>query len=191
MKEPSDNDPSNLAKQRLAQACQPMDKSARFSWAMMIGEAVLLAMLALALVDYWLMLPVFLRTVGALGLVALALIGIVRLVRFFQRPTRLKQGALVIESRRPELGCEVSTAAEYLAGERKIEHEYEPELATALEAKTAGALGAYSIPVEGKLIGYAALLAITFLALLGLVLAAPGGLTALTRAAVPFSTAHY
>ncbi len=191
MKEPSENDPSNLARQRLAQACEAMDKTTRFGWAMMVGEAALLAMLGLAVADYWLMMPVLLRTAGSLGLALLLIIGVVRLVRFYRRPTRLKQGALVIESGRPELGCEVSTAAEYLAGERKLEHEYEPELAAALEAKTARALGGYSIPVPGKLIGYAALMAITLLALVFLVLAAPGGLTALERTAVPFSKAHY
>ncbi len=191
MSAPSENDPSNLAKQRLSQACRAMDKSARAGWVMMACEAVLLAMLALALADYWLMMPVWLRTAGTLGLAVLVVIGIVRLVRYCRRPIRLKQGALAIESRRPDLGCEVSTAAEYLAGERKIEHEYEPELAAALEAKTARVLGETSHPLEGKLIGYAALLGVTFLALLILVLAAPGGLTALERTAIPFSKAHY
>ena len=191
MNEPSENDPSNLAKQRLARACQAMDKSTRVGWALLVCEALLLALLGLAVADYWLILPLLLRTAGALGLATLLIIGVVRLVRFYLRPTRLKQGALVLESRRPELGCEVSTAAEYLAGERKIEHEYEPELAAALEAKTASTLGGYSIPLDGKLIGYAAILGITFLAVLFLVLAAPGGLTALERTAVPFSKVHY
>jgi hypothetical protein len=191
MKQPSENDPSNVARQRLAQACQAMDKSTRFSWAMLSCEVVLLALLGLALADYWLLLPVVLRAAGAAALAILVVIGVVRLVRFYLRPTRLKQGALVLESRRPELGCEVSTAAEYLSGERKIKHEYEPELAAALEAKTAQSLGGYSIPLEGKLIGYAALVALTFLAIGMLVLSAPGGLTALERTAVPFSKARY
>jgi hypothetical protein len=188
---PSENDPSELAKQRLSRACSAMDRSTRFSWAMLACEAVLLALIGLALADYWLLLPVALRATGAAALALLVILGVVRLVRFYLRPTRLKQGALQLESKRPELGCEVSTTAEYLSGERKIKHEYEPELAAALEAKTAKALGEYSIPLEGKLVGYAALVGLTFLAVGILVLAAPGGLTALERTTVPFSKARY
>jgi hypothetical protein len=185
------NDPENLARQRLSQACRAMDKSTRLRWVLLVCQMLLLLVLGLALVDYWLILPVPLRAAGALGLAVLALFGVVRFVRFCLRPTHLKQGALTIESKRPELGCEVSTAAEYLAGERKIEHEYEPELAAALEAKTAKALGESPVPIGARLLRYAALLGGTVLGLLILVLAAPGGLTALERTAVPFSKAHY
>ena len=191
MNAPSGNDPEDLARQRLAQACRTMDKSARLHWVLLMAETLLLVLLGLALVDYWLILPLPLRAVGAFGLAVLVVFGLVRLVRFYSRPTRLKQGALAIESKRPELGCEVSTAAEYLAGERKIEHEYEPELAAALQAKTAKALSQSPIPVGAKPLRYAALLGLTFLLLLALVLAAPGGLTALQRTAIPFSKAHY
>src|SRR5579859_1076771 len=127
MNTPSGNDPSNQAKQRLAAACRALDRAARLRWVMLIGQMLALAILALLLADYWLILPVQLRAVGALGLLVLFGFGCVRFVRFFLRPTKLKQGALAVEAQRPDLGCEVSTAAEYLAGERKIEHEYEPE----------------------------------------------------------------
>jgi hypothetical protein len=114
-----------------------------------------------------------------------------RLVSFFLRPTRLKQGALKIESQRPDLGCEVSTAAEYLTGERKLEHEYEPELAAALEAKTSKHLASVPMPAGRLLIRFAMLLGLTAVALVILVFASPGGLAALERTAVPFSNAHY
>ena len=190
MNAPTGNDPENLARQRLSQACRAMDKAARLRWAMIICQILVVLVLGLALADYWLILPVPIRAAGALAFAAILVLGLVRLARFFLRPTRLKQGALAIESKRPDLGCEVSTAAEYLAGERKLEHEYEPELAAALAAKTAKTL-AESGPVAGRLLRYAVLLAITVLVLLLLVLIAPGGLTALERTAVPFSSAHY
>lgn len=190
MNAPPGNNPEDLARQRLAQACRTLDKSARLRWVFLVAEALLLILLGLALVDYWLILPVVWRAIGAVGLAILVVFGLIRLVLFFMRPTRLKQGALAIESKRPELGCEVSTAAEYLAGERKIEHEYEPELAAALQAKTAKALSE-SVPAGARLLRFAALLGLTFLVLLALVLAAPGGLTALQRTAIPFSKAHY
>src|SRR5262249_10106981 len=137
---PSENDPSKLAKSRLGEICRNMDVTARLSWLMAVCEITLLLLLLLALMDYWLMLPLVLRVFGALALGALMVVGLIRLVRFYLRPTHLKQGALKVESQRPELGCELSTAAEYLSGERKTEHEYEPELVAALEAKAANTL---------------------------------------------------
>src|SRR2546425_8240256 len=128
MKESSANESSKFAKERLLDACHTKDKSTRLAWAITIGEAVLLGVLALALIDYWLMLPVYLRSLGAVALAGFAVAGLFRLVRFYRRPTRLKEAALDVEAQRPELGCEISTAAEYLAGERKATHEYEPEL---------------------------------------------------------------
>src|SRR5262249_50283580 len=107
------------------------------------------------------------------------------------RPTRLKQGALKIESRRPELGCEISTAAEYLSGERKTAHDYEPELVAALEAKAAQNLRTEHLTRRGNLLQHAAILGSMALLLLILVLVAPGVLTAFQRTAVPFSKARY
>ena len=191
MNTPSGDDSANLAKERLARACRDLDRSTRLRWALVVGEVLLLALLGLALADYWLILPVALRGVGALGLGVLILLGAMRLVSFFLRPTRLKQGALKIESQRPDLGCEISTAAEYLTGERKLEHEYEPELAAALEAKTSKHLANVPMPAGRLLVRFALLLGATVLALVILVFAAPGGLTALERTAVPFKRALY
>lgn len=190
MNAPSGNHPENLARQRLAAACRAMDRAARLRWMIVVCQILVALVLGLALADYWLLLPVMIRATGALALAALLVLGAVRLLRFFLRPTHLKQGALAIESKRPDLGCEVSTAAEYLAGERKMEHEYEPELAAALEAKTATAL-AESAPISARLLLYAVLLGLTVLLFTALVLLVPGGLTALERTAVPFSNAHY
>src|SRR5436189_6248666 len=110
MNPPSENDPSKLAKSRLAEICRKMDAAARLGWAMVVCEILLFLLLVLALVDYWLMLPMTLRACGALALAGLVTFGLIRFVRFYSRPTHLKQGALEVESQRPELGCEISTA---------------------------------------------------------------------------------
>src|SRR5579859_1228025 len=191
MNSPSENDPSNLAKNRLAEVCRRMDISTRVGWALAIGETLLLVAFGLALLDYWLILPIGLRAIGALILASLILLGLVRLVRFYRRPTHLKQGALRVESQRPELGCEISTAAEYLTGERKTEHEYEPELVAALEARAAQKLTWSPLNHRPLLWRQAAFFGVTAVVVLLLFIIAPGGLTALQRTAVPFSKAHY
>jgi len=191
MNSPSENDPSKLAKHRLGEVCRNLDLSARLTWILAIGEILLLVGFALALLDYWLILPVALRTVGALALTGLVLFGLVRFVRFYRRPMHLKQGALRVESQRPELGCEISTAAEYLSGERKTEHEYEPELVAALESRAAQKLNISALNSRPKLVGHVVFLGVTVLVLLMLFIVAPGALTALQRTAVPFSNAHY
>ncbi|HLH53608.1 MAG TPA: DUF4175 family protein [Verrucomicrobiae bacterium] len=185
-----ENNPESFAKQRLSQACRAIDRSARLRWTLIVCQVLVVAFLAFALMDYWLILPVLWRTAGSLALAGVIAWGIAGWVRYRLRPTHLKQGALAIEAKRPELGCEVSTAAEYLSGEKKIEHEYESELAAALEAKTAQALVQSPVLASGTR-RFAAFLLVSLLLLLALALIAPGGFTALERAAVPFSKAHY
>src|SRR5438067_13422304 len=108
MNTPSGNDPSNAAKKELLQACRQIDKTRRVRWTLILGQALLMTVLALALADYWLMLPNWLRAIGTLSLGVLLALGLARLFKIFLQPTHLKQGALAIESQRPELGCEVS-----------------------------------------------------------------------------------
>lgn len=187
---PENNSPK-IAKRKLAEACRTKDTSVRVAWAITICEAILLAAAALALIDYWLMLPVWMRTAGAFGLAGLAALGGFRLYRFYRRPTRLKEAALDVEAQRPELGCEVSTAAEYLSGDRKITHEYEPELVAALQAKAAQDLSATQVRYEQRLVRPGVVLVATCLALLILLAFAPAALTALQRTALPFSKARY
>jgi hypothetical protein len=187
----SENEHSNLARTRLNDACGIRDRALRLRWVLAGCEVILLAAVALALLDYWWMLPTLVRAVGALGLAAAVALGIVRLIQFYRKPTGLKEGALDIESQRPELGCEISTAAEYLSGERKIVHEYEPELVAALEARAAQKLGTNPIDYRPKLRFHGAGLGLGLLGLLVLVIAIPAMLTAFHRTTLPFSNAHY
>src|ERR1041385_3035428 len=153
MSESFQDDASTSARKQLTNACRTKDTSVRLAWAITVGEAILIGIAAVALMDYWLMLPVWMRTTAAGVIALLAGAGLYRLIRFCRRPTPLKEAALDIEATRPDLGCEVSTAAEYLAGERKITHEYEPELVGALERKAADELRGAQIPYERRLIG--------------------------------------
>jgi hypothetical protein len=185
------DDSSKIAKKRLHAVCRTKDTSVRLAWAITTGEAVLLGVLAVALVDYWLMLPVWIRTIAAAVIATLAVLGMFRLVRFFRRPTPLKEAALDVESAHPEAGCEISTAAEYLSGERQSTKQFEPELVAALEAKAAQELHAVQMPYQRRLVTPAVILFVTLLALLVFVVVAPVAFTALTRAALPFSKATY
>ena len=73
----------------LAEACGSRVIPAWLVWAITIGEAILLAAMALLLTDYWLMLPVWLRSAGALILASLTLIVVIRLTRFYKARGRL------------------------------------------------------------------------------------------------------
>ena len=187
----SENDPARLAQHRLSQFCGTRDRAVRRCWLLAICEAILLVTLALALLDYWWVLPPVVRTTGALALAALAVLGVARLIGFYRRPTGLKKGALEVESKQPDLGCEISTSAEYLSGERQVVHEYEPELVAALEARAAQQLGTAPINYGSKLRLYGATLGVSLVCFLCLVIAVPAMLTALQRTTIPFSKAHY
>ncbi len=186
-----ENDTSKVARTRLAAFCSARDRSVRMGWILAICQTLLVAALVLALIDYWWMLPKAVRSVGALALATVAVLGLVRLAQFYRRPTGLKRGALELETERQELGCEISTAAEYLSGERKIMHEYEPELVAALENRAAQQLAVAPIHNRKKLRRYGAVLGCSLLGIAVLVLAVPPMLTALRRATIPFSAAHY
>lgn len=185
------DDAARRAGEQLREACRTKDTSIRLAWAITAGEAMLLCVLAVALADYWLMLPVWMRSTGAGVIALLFLVGLARLIRFFRRPTPLKEAALDLEAARPELGCEVSTAAEYLSGERQVTRDYEPELVAALEAKAAEQLGKSEVPYAKRILAPAMVLGITLLGLLAVALVAPVSWTALKRAALPFSEARY
>lgn len=182
---------SESAKSRLAEASRTKDLSARLAWIIGICQGILLAVLAVALADYWLLLPVWARSVAAGGIALLAIFGLFRLVQFLRRPTAIKEAALDLEASKPELGCEISTAAEYLSGERQITREYEPEIVAALEAKAAAELRRTHIPYERRLVLPAVILALTGIAVLVFLFVAPTMLTALQRTVLPFSDAHY
>jgi hypothetical protein len=179
------------ARRLLGHACRNKNASARLAAVCRAGEAILVAALVLALADYWLILPALLRWAGALVLLLLAMRGAARWLRHKRRPGGLKQAALDLERQRPETGCEVSTAAEYLTGERGVTREYEPELVAALETKAVSHLRTWAVDYASQALRPALLLAATALLLFLLALATPGGGTAWLRTFFPFAQAHY
>ncbi|MBI1176531.1 DUF4175 family protein [bacterium] len=156
-------------------------------------SAVLLSVLvAVAMLDYWLLLPFAWRVVGAFLLAAVALFGVTNFVRWWRRPVSLKQIALELETNRPDLGCLVSTAAEHLEDSVDQPTDYAPELVATLHEHSARRL----LQVEadwyqrelrrtGMGFGMAALAAIAFL------LIAPAANLAYLRALFPWSNVAY
>src|SRR2546427_7750482 len=106
------NPPTDVAQARLRAFCRSKDLARRCVWLTLVLVATLAALLALALLDYWLMLPLAVRVAGCLLLSGMVLSGVVRLVQLFRKPASLKEAALDVEAQRPALGCAISTAAE-------------------------------------------------------------------------------
>lgn len=185
------NDAPKLAKEQLVQLGRSKDKSRRWAWGLLAAAVVLEFLVCAALVDYWLMLPAPTRGVGFLLLVALALAGVAGGWRIWRRPTSLKDSALEVEARRPEAGCVVSTAAEYLSGERQVTREYEPELVAALEAQAAKHMRQLRILYARKILRSVGLLVFALGTLLLFALLVPLASIALKRIVAPWAPLTY
>ena len=170
---------SILARAQLAAAGRKRDRTARFATGLSIGASMVLLFVVVALVDYWVLLSVPARWLSILTLVALFLTGVVKVAQLGRRKTSLKDAALELEATQPRLGCEVSTAAEYLSGERKITQEYERDLVAALEKKATTTLGQTAVPYERRLYLPAVATGMGVLGLLGFVATFPSAATAL------------
>jgi hypothetical protein len=122
---------------RLETARRAKDRARRLAWVAALCATALGLILVAALVDDWWLLPLAGRIAGVGLLALLAVCGLARLILFMLHPSSAKEVALDLEAQRPELGCVVSTAAEYLSGERTASQEYEPELVEALQEQAA------------------------------------------------------
>src|SRR5262245_52126467 len=109
---------SSSIRDQLAGAGRGRDGAVRFATALTVIGALVAVLLLVALLDYEMILPAPIRW-SAVGLMAVIFAGgCLRLLWLLRRPTSLKQSALDIEATRPGAGLEVSTAAEYVTGER-------------------------------------------------------------------------
>jgi Domain of unknown function (DUF4175) len=185
------NEHSKYVAARLEAERRAKDRARRLAWALSLCAAVLAVVVGVSLVDYWWALSFAERAAGA-GLMALVVVGgLVQLVRLMRHSTSAKRAALDMETQRPDLGCVVSTAAEYLSGEQVARKEYEPELVEALQEAAAKRL----LRVEAKRyrnLSYAgSAMAVTLVTLLLFLLLASGSLTALERVANPWSSKTY
>jgi hypothetical protein len=178
------------ARHQLEAAIRQKDGARRNRTLFATLAAVVAVLLALAVLDFTVSLPPAARWVGLALWLAALVAGTVRITRMRRESTRLEEAARDVEATRPEFGCEISTAAEYLSGARKPTKEYEPEIAAALQSRAAVNLSTTSVPYARRLvlpIGLA--FAGTLAAMLGFALFAPGGATSLLRAAAPWSKA--
>jgi hypothetical protein len=185
------NNHSQYNADRLETARRAKDRARRLAWAANICAALLAMILAAALIDDWLLLSFGARVAG-FGLTGLvAVFGLVRLVRFIRHPSTAKRVALELEAQRPELGCVVSTAAEYLSGERAATKEYEPQLVGALQEQAAKRLLLVETNYYKKVVYAGGAMAAALAALLLFVLLGPSSLTALARVTEPWSDKTY
>ena len=186
------NSTADHARRTLSAAAHRKDFARRAGVGLAAGSSVLLVLLALALTDYWLIVPPWIRGIGLIVICGF-LVGAVRfIVRILGQSTGLKEVALDAEGRVTDLGCDVSTAAEYLSGQQTASAGYETLLAEALEARASLALERNQTPYTqrflipafigggGVLVGF-----ISFL------LFAPSSGKAFLRALVPWTSTTF
>lgn len=185
------NSNAQLAYERLLAAGRVKDRARRLAWLVLVLATLSAVLLGSALVDYWLLLPAAIRGLSTALLVLLVIGGGLRFMDLVRHPASPKEVALDAESLEPGLGCSVSTAAEYLTGERKVVHEYEPQLVEALQAQVATALAEIKLPYWKRLQAPAVFMASALALLLVFILVASSALTAFQRVAFPLSNASY
>jgi hypothetical protein len=185
------NDASKFAKNRLQEASRAKQGARLMMVVFWTAAVALLLLLAVAMLDYWFMLVPSVRIAGLAVLAGLVVGGIYKIVQTLKQPTHLKEAALDAEAAKPDLGCELSTAAEYLAGERKPTQQYENELAAALEDKAATHLKKIDLPYWKRPMRPALLVAVLLVAGFIFAVMASGGITAFLRAMMPWSNASY
>ncbi len=182
--------PLETARQQLESAVRHKDRARQTrQWVATLG-VVAAVLLGLTVLDYAISLPLFARWCGLALWMAVLVAGARQILKLRQQTTRLEEAARDVEASRPEFGCEISTAAEYLSGARRPTREYEAEIAAALEQQAAADLKVSTVPYSRNLVVPAGLtLAGLMAALLGFATFAPGAFTSLLRAAVPWSKA--
>ena len=176
---------------RLESEQRSRERTRRLALTLNVAVPGLLIILGAALIDYWRRLTSAERAVDTGLLAILGVVWLVRLIQFARRPATLKQVALEIEAQRPELGCMVSTASEYLSGERQPSQEYEPVLVDALQEQAARRLLLVETRHYRRLVYSGSAMAAVLVALLVFLVVSPGSLTALERVILPWSKQTY
>ncbi len=185
------NQPSQYNAGRLESEQRSRELARRLAFTLNVAVAGLLIILGAALIDYWQRLTSGERAIDTALLAILMIVWLVRLIQFARRPATLKQVALEIEAQRPDLGCVVSTASEYLSGERQPSQAYEPELVDALQEQAARRLLQVETRHYRRLVYSGSAMAAVLVALLVFLIVSPGSLTALERVILPWSKQTY
>ncbi|MSU32070.1 MAG: hypothetical protein EXS25_05310 [Pedosphaera sp.] len=186
------NSTADNARRTLSAAAHRKDVARRVGVGLAAGSSVLLVLLTLALTDYWLIVPPWIRGLGLIVICGF-LVGAVRFVaRILGQSAGLKEVALDAEGRVSDLGCEVSTAAEYLSGQQTASAGYETLLAEALEARASLALERNQTPYTQRFLIPAFLGGGgVFVGFVVFLLFAPSSGKAFLRALVPWTSATF
>ncbi len=179
------------ARTQLASASRLRDQSLRSTVLLTAVAVILCGVVAAAAADYLVLLPRAVRWLAWITLAVAAGLGIRQFLRQRKRPTSMKEAALELESAAPQAGCEVSTAAEYLSGQRRPAQDYESELVGALEQRAAAVLQQAALPYTQRIRTPAVVAGAGLLTLLGFWLVVPAAGTALRRTVVPWSSAVF
>ena len=184
------NPPQQTARQQLESAVRHKDRARQTrQWVATLG-VIAAVLLGLTVLDYAISLPPIARWCGLALWMGVLVAGTRRILKLRRQTTRIEEAARDVEASRPEFGCEISTAAEYLSGARRPTKEYEAEIAAALEQQAASDLKGNTVPYSRNLVVPAGLtLAGLMAVLLGFATFAPGAFTSLLRATVPWSKA--
>lgn len=155
------------------------------------GGGVLAAVLAVALVDYLLVLPWMLRLVLMLAVGIGAAVGVIRLIRKWNVFGSAVEVARAIESADPRFGCILSTAIEYGRFDPTTFGEYEAELVDALVVQASAQTSAVRPDVKRSLLKPVGLALLASLLIAAFTFSLPDGITAVRRAAAPWTRAAY
>lgn len=183
------HDPS--ARAQLTAASRLRDQSLRSTVLLTAGAVILCGVVAAAAADYWVLLPRAVRWLAWIALAMVAGLAVRQFLRRWRRPTSMKEAALELEAAAPQAGCEVSTAAEYLSGQRTPAQDYESELVGALEQRAAAVLQQTALPYSRRIRTPAVVAGTGLVALLGFWLVVPSAGTALKRTVTPWSSAAF
>jgi hypothetical protein len=184
--------PSQYTADRLEAIRRAKNRARQIVWTAGALVVWILAALGFAFADYRMLLSKTVREGSALLLAGILIFAVIRLWRLIRQPGDAKHTALELESRRPDLGCVVSTATEYLAGQRQATRDYEPELVEALQAQAAKKLHAVETPwYRGKIAAALGVLFLAFAAMALVVWRTPAAGTALGRVTAPWANAAY
>ena len=167
------------------------EQTRRWSLGFIWVGSLLACFASLMVLDYVLVLSSTARGVSLSLVTAFLVVELAWLVWRFGRSASVKDIALELEQRRPDLGCVISTAAEYLPGGRAPQENYEPDLVAALQAQAARKLVVMEAPWWRRQLRLSALVAGAegLLVVLGLTLI-PGGTISARRVLWPWSQAR-
>src|SRR3954451_17929383 len=118
------SNPSDYNGSRLEAARRTRDQITRCACGVTAGSVAVLALVIAAMADQRFLFGKPVRFAFFVVLCAVVLAGVTRLVLLLARRSTLKDVALELETHDAEKSCVISTAAEYISGEKKPGTDY-------------------------------------------------------------------